>query len=124
MAVTWVGNIGSSVSWSFCFLVRVRGGGTTGGGRDDISPGGAVSGGGLGSWSVGEWSDRIILCFPFRVITGAMIRATLDSVVGLWSTSCIGVSSIPLYVLWMLSKASYGNPSSFQSALWNCGSFR
>ena len=35
-----MGNIGSGVSWSFCFLVRVHGGGATGGGRGGISPGG------------------------------------------------------------------------------------
>ena len=45
------------MSWSFCFLVRVRGGGTTGSGGGGISPGDAVGGGGLDSWSVGEWSD-------------------------------------------------------------------
>ena len=50
-------NIGSGVSWSFCLLVRVHGGGATGGGRDSISPGGAVGEDGLDSWSVGEWPD-------------------------------------------------------------------
>ena len=57
VAVTWVGNIGSGLSWAFCFLVRVRGGGTISVGGGGISPGSAVGGGGLDSWSVEGWSD-------------------------------------------------------------------
>ena len=57
VAVAWVGKIGFGVFWSFCFLVRVRGGGATGGGGDGIPSGGAIGVGGLDSRSVGEWSD-------------------------------------------------------------------
>ena len=55
VAITWVGNIGSGVSRSFCFLVRVRDDGTTGGGEGGggISPGGAIGGGDLDYWSRG-----------------------------------------------------------------------
>ena len=46
VAVTWVGNIGSGVSWPLSFLVRVCEGGTTGGGGGGgISPSDTVSGG-------------------------------------------------------------------------------
>ena len=44
-----------------------------------------------------------------------MIGARLDSVVGFWSSSCIGVSFIPLSMLRMLSKASHNKPSCSQS---------
>ena len=44
-----------------------------------------------------------------------MIGAKLDSAVGFWSSFCIGVSSIPLSVLRMLSKASHDNSSCSQS---------
>ena len=57
VVVTWVGNIGPGVSWSFCFLVRVSDDGVTGGAGGGIFPGGAVGGGGLDSWNVGEWPD-------------------------------------------------------------------
>ena len=46
--------MGSGVPWSFCFLVRVRGGDATGGGEGGISPGGAVGGDCFDSWGVGE----------------------------------------------------------------------
>ena len=75
MAVTWVGNKGSSVSWSFCFLVRVRDSGVTGGGGGGISPGGAVGGGGgvvleLGFSTLGVLENALIgafSVFPFEV---------------------------------------------------------
>ena len=45
-----------------------------------------------------------------------MIEVRLDAaVVGFWSSSCIGVSSIPPSLLRMLSKASHDNPSCSQS---------
>ena len=44
-----------------------------------------------------------------------MIGARLDFLFGFWSSSCIGVSSIPLSVLGMSSKASQDNPSCYQS---------
>ena len=44
-----------------------------------------------------------------------MIGARLDSVVVFGSSSCIGISYIPLSVLRMLSKASHDNPSCSQS---------
>ena len=47
-------NIGSEVPLSFCFLIRVRGFGVTGGGGG-ISPDGAVGGVCLDSWGVGGW---------------------------------------------------------------------
>ena len=44
VVVTWLGNIGSGVFWSFCFLLcRVCDSGVTGGDEGGISPGGAVS---------------------------------------------------------------------------------
>ena len=46
-------NIGSGVPWSFCFLVRVHGGGATGVGVG-IIPRGSVGGDDLDSWGVGE----------------------------------------------------------------------
>ena len=55
MVVSWVGNIGSGIPWSFCFLVRVRGGGATVVGGGGISPGDAVGGDCLDYWGVGEW---------------------------------------------------------------------
>ena len=45
--VTWVGNIGSGVFRSFCFLRRVRDSGVISGGGGGIFPGGAVGGGGF-----------------------------------------------------------------------------
>ena len=53
--------------------------------------------------------------FSFRVTTGAMIGARLYSVVGFRRSSCIGVSSIPLSMLRVLSKASHDKPSCSQS---------
>ena len=50
MVLTWMGNIGSGVSWFFGFLVRVRDSGVTGDGGSGVSPGGAVGGDGLDSW--------------------------------------------------------------------------
>ena len=44
MLVSWVGNIGSDVPWSFCFLVRVHGGSVQDVGGGDISPDGAAGG--------------------------------------------------------------------------------
>ena len=49
-----MGNIGSGVPWSICFLVRVREGGAARV-RVGIAPGGAVGGGCLDSWGVGGW---------------------------------------------------------------------
>ena len=116
VVVTWVVNIGSGVSWSSCFFVHARDSGVTGGGEGKISPGDAVGGGGFDSWRGGEWPDwSSVLCFPFRVTTGAMIGARLDSVVELWSSSCVGVLSISLSMLRMLSKASHDKPSCSQS---------
>ena len=55
VAITGVGNIGSGVSWPFCFLVQVCEGGATGVvGGGGISPSGVVGRGGL---DVGGWSD-------------------------------------------------------------------
>ena len=50
-----MGNIGSGVPWSFCLLVQVGAGGATGVDGGGICPGGAVGGGCLDSWGVGEW---------------------------------------------------------------------
>ena len=44
-----------------------------------------------------------------------MIGTMLDSVVGFWSFSCVGVSSISPSVLRMLPKALHDNPSCSQS---------
>ena len=44
-----------------------------------------------------------------------MIGSRIDSAVGFWSSSCIGVSSIPLSTLGVLSKASHDKPSCSQS---------
>ena len=44
-----------------------------------------------------------------------MIGARPDSAVGFWSSSCIGVSFIPLSMLRMLLKASHDKPSCSQS---------
>ena len=49
-----MGNIGSGVPWSLCFLVRIRGDGAARVGVD-IASGGAVGGGYLDSWDVGGW---------------------------------------------------------------------
>ena len=64
-----MGGIGSGVSWSLRFLVRVLGGGATGveGGE---SSGGAVGVACVGFWGAGEW--RHVLWFPFRVITAGV----------------------------------------------------
>ena len=44
-----------------------------------------------------------------------MIWSRLDSIVGFWGSSYIGVSSIPLSMLRMLSKASHDKPSCSKS---------
>ena len=93
-----MGNIGSGVPWPFCFLIRVRGGGATGVGGG-IGPGGALGVGCLESWGVGGWCSSF--CFPFRVTTGVMVGARLDS------------SIVPSVL--RMSKAAYGSSSSSQS---------
>ena len=45
----------ASLSWCFCFLVWARDSGVTGGGGDNISPGGTIGESGLDCWSGGEW---------------------------------------------------------------------
>ena len=58
-----MGNIGSGVRWSLCFLVRVREGGATGVGRG-IAPDGAVGSGCLDSWEDGEASSVSLFKLP------------------------------------------------------------
>ena len=67
VAVTWVGDIGSGLSRSLCFLVRVRGGNATGGDGGGIYPDGAVSGGGLDSWGVGDSLVEAFSVFPLEL---------------------------------------------------------
>ena len=67
VAVTWVGNMEFGVSWSFCFLVRVRDSGVTVCGGGGISPGGAVGGSGPTLGLVQNGLIEAFSVFPFEL---------------------------------------------------------